>query len=215
MVALLQALSGGDVALAETLLAYSEPVSSESGTQFHARACGAESGHTWQGWIEFIPVDGGTIVRSGRETTQPNRNDLVYWATGLTPVYLQGALRRALQPLNRPVAAPSAAPTFDGPAPDFTIAPATTESVLNPLSVYRKGEAHLTNQLRALSAWHLVNIVRSYSLSQEPIETVNALTHSELVDLIVASTRARMGGDTSVAHYSATPMTRSSFRTGS
>jgi hypothetical protein len=182
------------VVLAETLLAYSEPVSFESGTQFLARACGAESGHTWQGWIEFIPVDGGTIVRSGRETTQPNRSDLVYWATGLTPIYLQGALRRALQPLHRPVAVPSAAPTFDGPAPDFSVAATTTESVLNPLSVYRKGEALLTSQLKALSAWHLVNIVRHYGLSEEPIETLNTLTHSELVDVIVTSTRARMAG---------------------
>ena len=41
----------------------------------------------------------GAAVRSGRETTQPNRQDTAYWATGLTPVYLEGALGRALNPL--------------------------------------------------------------------------------------------------------------------
>jgi hypothetical protein len=204
------------VALAETLLAYSEPVSSESGTQFVARACGAESGHTWQGWIEFIPLDRGATVRSGRETTQPNRDDLVYWATGLTPVYLQGALRRALQPVSRRVATRLAAPTYDSPAPDFNTTDVTTESVLNPLSVYRKGEAHLSSQLGALSAWHLVNIVRSYSLSREPIETLNTMTAPELVELIVKATRERIVRVQSIrTHHPATPITRSSLRTGS
>jgi hypothetical protein len=56
----------------------------------------------WEGWIEFIPTDGGAPLRSRRETTQPNRDDAVYWATGLTPVYLEGALERALRPAVRP-----------------------------------------------------------------------------------------------------------------
>lgn len=50
----------------------------------------------WEGWVEFEPVHGGPSVSTGRETTQPNRKDTVYWATGLTPVYLEGALIRAL-----------------------------------------------------------------------------------------------------------------------
>ena len=32
-----------------------------------------------------------------RETTQPNLRALEYWATGLTPAYLEGALDRALE----------------------------------------------------------------------------------------------------------------------
>src|SRR2546425_4109185 len=35
-------------------------------------------------------------VRTAPETTQPNRTCTVYWSTGLTPVYLEGALERAL-----------------------------------------------------------------------------------------------------------------------
>ena len=41
-------------------------------------------------------------VQSPRETTQPNLTDLNYWATGLTPVYLEGALARALASTEEP-----------------------------------------------------------------------------------------------------------------
>jgi len=57
----------------------------------------------WEGWVEFDPVDGGPTIRTPRETTQPNRADAEYWATGLEPVYLEGALDRALaEPLQPP-----------------------------------------------------------------------------------------------------------------
>jgi len=35
-------------------------------------------------------------MRTPRETTQPNRACTAYWASGLTHVYLDGALRRAV-----------------------------------------------------------------------------------------------------------------------
>jgi hypothetical protein len=53
-------------------------------------------GGTWEGWLEFL-TDGGEIVASDRETTQPKQEDVAYWATGLETVYLEGALRRALE----------------------------------------------------------------------------------------------------------------------
>jgi hypothetical protein len=57
---------------------------------------GAErSDGTWAGWIEFLPVDGTQRLRTGQETSQPNHDALVYWATGLEDVYLEGALARA------------------------------------------------------------------------------------------------------------------------
>src|SRR6476659_10773610 len=83
--------------MAEVLVEYSDTVTSKDGRVFVARACGSEMDDSrWQGWIEFIPVDGGAALRSARETTQPNRVDTAYWATGLTPVYLEGALDRAI-----------------------------------------------------------------------------------------------------------------------
>jgi hypothetical protein len=36
------------------------------------------------------------VIQTTRETTQPNRQDLDYWATGLTVGFLDGALDRAL-----------------------------------------------------------------------------------------------------------------------
>jgi hypothetical protein len=51
---------------------------------------------TWEGWIEFHPADGsGPVLRTGRETTQPDRDALAYWASGLEPLYFDGALARA------------------------------------------------------------------------------------------------------------------------
>jgi hypothetical protein len=49
----------------------------------------------WEGWLRFIPPDGRGILSTSRETTQPNRQALIYWATGLEPVYLEGAFERA------------------------------------------------------------------------------------------------------------------------
>ena len=50
---------------------------------------------TWAGWIEFMPVGGGPVLRTERETTQPSRRALDYWASGIEPVYLWGAFERA------------------------------------------------------------------------------------------------------------------------
>ena len=50
---------------------------------------------TWIGWIEFVPASGGHVLRTTRETSQPDRAALDYWAGGLEPTYLEGALTRA------------------------------------------------------------------------------------------------------------------------
>jgi hypothetical protein len=88
------------------------------GTRYLAYACGvAMPDGLWQGWIEFAPIGGGDVLRSSRETTQPNRVDAVYWASGLTAVYLEGAFRRVLDPFVVSVALPLPQPAYDGPAP--------------------------------------------------------------------------------------------------
>jgi hypothetical protein len=141
----------------------------------------------WQGWLEFLPEDGGPAVRSGRETTQPNRVDTEYWATGLTPVYLEGALQRALKPLTRALEPDIPPPQFDGPAEEELAPP--VESILNPFSVYRKGEGLLRAQLGALSAWHLVNIIRAHRLSDARGAALSAMPTSALIDIIVDEVR--------------------------
>jgi hypothetical protein len=64
-----------------------------------------------------------------------------------------------------------------------------TESVLDPFSVYRKGEALLRRQLSALAGWHLVNIIRRYRLSDEDPATLNAREPGRLVELIIDGVR--------------------------
>jgi hypothetical protein len=59
------------------------------------------SGSTWEGWIEFLTETGQRVV-TDRETTQPSRDAVAYWATGLEPVYLEGALVRAVAALRVP-----------------------------------------------------------------------------------------------------------------
>lgn len=180
--------------MAEVLVEFAEPVVAKDGKAYSARACGgpASANHgTWQGWLEFIPLEGGSPVRSSRETTQPNREDTAYWATGLTPVYLEGALERALTPLTKNPPATPPSPLFDSPAPEIAPAPPASEAVLNPFSVYRKGEAVLRSQLNALSAWHLVNIITAYDLSEQRRADLNATPAPVLAELIIAAVRQR------------------------
>jgi hypothetical protein len=54
-----------------------------------------ERAGTWLGTIEFEPLQGGPVVRARRETSQPSEALVEYWAGGLEPVYLEGALKRA------------------------------------------------------------------------------------------------------------------------
>jgi hypothetical protein len=104
--------------MAEVLAEFFEVVLvDDAGVKYRANACGGEMPDgTWQGWLEFKPLDGAPPIRSARETTQPNRVDAIYWANGLTPVYLEGALHRALNPLVRRTVVADV-PAFEEPAP--------------------------------------------------------------------------------------------------
>jgi len=178
---------------AETLLQLSSLATGPDGTRYEARACGApmpEGG--WQGWIEFVPIAGGNPVRTSRETTQPNRTDTEYWATGLTPVYLDGALARALkEPSRVGIDSPPPQPAiFGAPAPPASSVGARN-SIIDPFSVYAHGEVHLRKQLDAMAAWHLVNIARDYELTAADVNTLNRMSSYELIELIVSGVRSR------------------------
>src|SRR5262249_11997961 len=115
------------------------PLALPDGRIFTAQACGRErEDGLWEGGMEFVPYDGSAVPRSQRETTQPNLVALEYWATGLTPIYLQGALERTLTPPPASVAPPPVASVYDEPG---------AAPVLNPFSVYAKGEELLRRQL--------------------------------------------------------------------
>ena len=180
--------------MAETLVQFQAPVSSTNGVFYKARACAGEgSDRLWHGWIEFIPVAGGQPIRSSRETTQPNRQDAYYWATGLTAVYLEGALRRALAgPVSIAQPGRPERPAFEKPAPPLAYSTVgSRDSALDPFSVYAKGEHLLRRQLGALSEWHLVNIVLGYDLTDEPVESLNRRPTAYLIELIVKTVRER------------------------
>lgn len=82
--------------MAELIHAFSVPVSDERGT-FRVRVEGELTPEgTWHGWLSFESTAGtATRLKTDRETTQSDRAALEYWASGLEPVYLEGALARA------------------------------------------------------------------------------------------------------------------------
>jgi hypothetical protein len=101
--------------------AFTTAVRDPDGHPYSATARGEQRADgTWIGWIDFMPLPAGGLVRSTpRETTQPNLPALRYWALGLEPVYLEGALARAISAATRSGrgsqrAAPEAEPPSGG-----------------------------------------------------------------------------------------------------
>ncbi|HEX9941290.1 MAG TPA: hypothetical protein VGG03_04680 [Thermoanaerobaculia bacterium] len=181
--------------MAETLLQFNEPLTGSDGKTYVARACGRPAPDSgWEGWIEFVPADGSPVLRSQRESRQSDRDALLYWATGLTQVYLEGSLQRTLEPVRPPRPAVLPEPAYDGPAPDpwTAPAPAAPPAVLNPFSVYAKGEDLLRQELSALSAWHLRNIVQAYALFDADAAELERMTQTELAERIVLAVRTTL-----------------------
>lgn len=81
--------------ITETIHEYSFRFQADEGTRYAILARGEmRDDGMWEGWLEFQPLDGGQPLRTGRETTQPNRDALAYWASGLEPIYFEGAFER-------------------------------------------------------------------------------------------------------------------------
>jgi hypothetical protein len=199
-----------------TIFEYEPPVVGADHRIYRARACGRQRGDgLWEGWIEFEAFDGmdGLVRRTARETTQPNRADLVYWATGLTSVFLEGALERAIaSEVPRPLAHAPAPPAFDGPADaddasaavagedvdeleeeERVVAAPPVDSIVDPYVAYAKGEHYLRNKLGALEAWHLRNVARANHIVTSA-STLDALGKAALIELIVAHVRGAAAG---------------------
>jgi hypothetical protein len=181
--------------MSEVLLQYDTVLTADDGSRWVGRACGRPGqGTMWEGWIEFVPLESGLRpVRSRRESTQPSRESVVYWATGLTPVYLKGALDRALDvPLPRRVPR-HVEPLFDGPAPEPELVgstpPASTpHAILDPFAVYVQGEELLTRQLDALDLPRLRDIALAYEITGA--HDAQTMTRTDLTTAIVAAARA-------------------------
>jgi hypothetical protein len=170
--------------MAHVILTYQTTLTTVEGRNYRPRAFGRLRGDgMWEGWLEFLPDDASEVVRSARETSQPNLADLEYWATGLTPTYLEGALERALA---GPLAA-EPVPAVAAPA----VSPLTPAG-LDPFSVYAaEGGIILREQLEALSPHELRQIVRAYGLVTAEIG-LEAMTAPELIARIIAGVRTRL-----------------------
>ena len=83
--------------MAELLQEYLTNVIGPDETVYAVRSYGAKRADgTWTGWLEFHPTDlSKPTLRTDQETSQPNRTAIEYWATGLEPVYFEGAFERA------------------------------------------------------------------------------------------------------------------------
>jgi hypothetical protein len=67
------------------------------GRQFRVQVSGEQrKDRTWAGFVELTDMKSGSRFQTEQETSQPSRDALVYWATGLEHVYIEGALIRAI-----------------------------------------------------------------------------------------------------------------------
>ena len=171
----------------DVVLHFESPIASEDGTLYRVTACGHDADGRWDGWLEFEPLAGGPTLRTDRETTQPNRDAIAYWASGLSAVYLEGAMaratssgrvggegsigrsRRTTRRTRRTVRAPL--------------------PVLDPFAVYAEGEEVLRQALNQLGAQQLVQIIRRYALCEDAEKALLQLHRRTLVLLILAAVR--------------------------
>jgi hypothetical protein len=199
--------------MTEVLVEYDTILTSREG-RWAPRACTrlANDG-LWEGWIEFLPI--GTVgaqeaIRSGRETEQPNRAGVLYWAEGLTQVYLEGALARATAMPVTIIERETTPPRFDGPREPVRRIKAADwrRPVLDPFAVYQQGEDVLVKQLAALDASRLRDIAVSYGFESAPkAQGANA---AELTRVIVRGVRSPSASVADRAARSRTPTSESS-----
>jgi hypothetical protein len=175
---------------------------------YTAQACGRErEDGTWEGWLEFVPSDDSLVLRTQRETTQASRADLEYWAGGLTPVYLQGALERTLT-ASPPVSAerPDIPAVYEEPAPTGAVTPLAPTPIgsttpvpsadllppLDPFAVYAQGEKVLAMKLAALTPTELRAIIVNYRLADSAAYDFDTMSTAELAVWIVGAVKARL-----------------------
>ena len=181
--------------MAEVLVAFEEPVRDDLG-EYQARAVGrhAEDG-MWEGWVEFVPLDGSDeVLVTGVESRQPEKEHLTYWATGLTPVFLDGALHRARNPITvrvKPVEVPySSAPAVK----DVTVTRVMTpgpEPVLDPFDIGSRNIDQLRQELNALNRPRLLNIITAYELNPAG-KDIAWMTDAQLAHFIVVAVEAQL-----------------------
>jgi hypothetical protein len=181
--------------MAEVLVSFDKLIRDDLG-EYHARAVGrpADDG-MWEGWIEFTAVDGSAeVLVTGVESRQPEREYLQYWATGLTPVFLEGALHRARRPVTvrmRPVEVPnSTAPKPRDPIVPRVMPPGP-EPVLDPFDIGGRSLDILRQELGALNRPRLVIIIAAFGLNRGG-EDLAGMSDRQLIQFIVTAVEAQL-----------------------
>jgi hypothetical protein len=181
--------------MAEVLVSFDAPVRDEFGS-YHARAVGryCEDG-MWEGWVEFVPVQGGTdVLVSSVESRQPEHQHLVYWATGLTPVYLEGALQRARKPVTvrvRDMEVPASSAPASRIETTTRVMPQGPEPILDPFEIGGRSLDVLRQELGALNRPRLLNIIAAFDLNPRG-EDLSWMSDAQLVHFIVVAVDARL-----------------------
>ena len=173
--------------MAEVLVEFETLVTAPDGRRFVPSVCGRQAAHVWEGWVEFVAEDGaGEPLRTGRETVQSSRDDLMYWAQGLTQIFLEGALARAIGGAARAARAERDVPRpahFEGPAAASSDATGGASPrprpVLDPFTTFAQGRDILRRELDALDTERVRDIALAYGFA-EPGWT-DAASRDELV----------------------------------
>jgi hypothetical protein len=76
---------------------FERPIRDASGDTFLVFVQGRSRPHdTWEAWLVFERQRDARRFSTPVESTQPDASAILYWASGLTNTYLEGALDRAL-----------------------------------------------------------------------------------------------------------------------
>lgn len=182
----------------ELLVQFDEPQPAPDGRLFVAQVNGRRATNgLWEAWLEFYPREGGEPVRTGRETEQFTRGDLRFWAAGITRQYLSEALIRALTGSSSQAPWRSAGllaedfGTYDL-APNGFDLEVSAGPLPDPAELYRSGgERRLRQELRALSAAELREIMAVHGITEAPVAEPGRTFEDALSDNIVASVQQR------------------------
>jgi hypothetical protein len=176
--------------MSEVLRSFEEPIRDDSG-EYRARVVArlADDG-MWEGWLEFVPRNGGLAeaLVSPAESRQPEREHLEYWASGLSVVYAEGALRRARRPTTVRMRVLDM-PISQAPSPGIVKLPpqpAVAEPVLDPYEIGSRSLDILAQELGALGRARLMNIISAYDLNPSG-QDLQQLTNGQLIRFIIVA----------------------------
>jgi hypothetical protein len=164
----LQPTASEDTMMSDVLRSFDEPIGHSSG-RYHARVIGKRATDgMWEGWLEFTPLDSALdVVASSVESRQATKPQLEYWALGLSVVYAEGSLDRAVRPLR------VQSRIVDAPPP-----------VLNPFEVGARDLSVLAQELHALNRTRLLQIIAAFDIRTGGTDA--AMSNEQLIEAIVS-----------------------------